>query len=102
MSMDRLSPMFARVSNSFSSHVDVVLVCGCGAQVAVPRSPSNRQVFGGCIAVARVSVVFVLHYTPAGDCGGLHPPLLSRRIVFLGCAKSEATAHAMVSALYTC
>ena len=57
-------------------YVDVVLVCGCGAQVAVPRCPSYRQVFGGYAAVARVAVVLVRYCTLAGNRSGLHHPLV--------------------------
>ena len=67
--------MFARVSN-VSFYVDVLLVCGCGAQAAVPKCPSYCQASGGYVVVPRVLVFLVLYYAPAGNWRGLHHPLV--------------------------
>ena len=58
--------------------------------------PSDRQVVGGHVAIALVSVVLVLYYAPAGDRGGLHYPVVVEHNLVPGFCKvrSHGARHA--------
>ena len=68
----------------------------------MPGCPPHREVFGCDVVVVWVTIILVLDTPFRGVGVSLTTPWLSRMISSPGCAKWEATAQAMVLALYTC